>query len=201
MHAKSRRTRWGRSALVAGVAAAPILGIWEAQSLNGVNNNPYSPNLGAANTRYLRIGPTRYADGKSQMVAGPDARYVSNRIFNDNNANIFSERGVTQWGNVWGQFLDHNVGHRDENGTAANLPFNASDPMEAFTDTLGVIPFNRSAAAPGTGVTNARQHINTETSFIDAEAIYGATDTRLDWLRTGSLDGNPDNNSASMMTA
>src|ERR1051326_8697542 len=95
MHAKSRRTRWGRSALVAGVAAAvvgsiaiasparadnggvsdaPILGIWEAQSLNGVNNNPFSPNLGAADTRYLRIGPTRYADGKSQMVAGPDAR-------------------------------------------------------------------------------------------------------------------------------
>jgi len=183
-----------------GVSDAPILGTWEVQSLSGVNNNPYSPNLGAAGQRYLRIGPTRYADGKSQMVSGPDARYVSNRIFNDNNANIFSERGVTQWGNVWGQFLDHNVGHRDENGTPANLPFNASDPMEAFTDTLGVIPFNRSAAAPGTGVTNARQQINTENAFIDAEAIYGATDTRLDWLRDGTVDGNPDNNAATMMT-
>jgi hypothetical protein len=184
-----------------GVSDAPILGIWEVQSLNGVNNNPYSPNLGAAGQRYLRIGPTRYADGKSLMVTGPGARYVSNRVFNDNNVNIFSERGVTQWGNVWGQFLDHNVGHRDENGTAANLPFSATDPLEAFTDTLGVIPFNRSAAAPGTGVTNARQHINTETAFIDAEAIYGATDSRLDWLRDGSLDGNPDNNAATMMTA
>jgi len=39
---------------------------------------------------------------------------VSNRIFNDINANVFSERGVTQWGNVWGQFVDHNIGHRDE---------------------------------------------------------------------------------------
>src|SRR5882724_7746595 len=183
MRRKVRRATWRRSALVmcaalavvgsiavatpaqaddGGVSDAPILGIWEVQSLNGVNNNPNVPSLGAAGQRYLRIGPTRYADGKSQMVAGPDARYVSNRIFNDNNANIFSERGVTQWGNVWGQFLDHNVGHRDENGTAANLPFNAADPMEAFTDTLGVIPFNRTAAAPGTGVTNARQHINTE---------------------------------------
>jgi hypothetical protein len=184
-----------------GVSDAPILGIWEVQSLNGINNNPYSPTLGAAGTRYLRIGPTRYADGRSQMVSGPDPRYVSNRIFNDVNANVFSERGVTQWGNVWGQFLDHNVGHRDENGTSANLPFNATDPLESFTDTLGVIPFNRSAAAPGTGVTNARQHINTETAFIDAEAIYGASDARLDWLRDGSVDGNPDNNAATMMTA
>src|SRR5262249_6733278 len=73
------------------------------------------------------------------------------------------------------------------------------DPLESFTDTLGVIPFTRSAAAPGTGVSNVRQHINTETAFIDAEAIYGSTDSRLDWLRTGSLDGNPDNNSGSLM--
>jgi Animal haem peroxidase len=182
-----------------GVSDAPILGIWEAQSLNGINNNPNFPTAGAAGTQYLRIGAARYADGRSQMVAGPDPRYVSNRVFNDTNANVFSERGVTQWGNVWGQFIDHNVGHRDENGTAANLPFNASDPLESFTDSLGVIPFNRSAAAPGTGVTNARQHINTETAFIDAEAVYGTTDSRLDWLRNGTLDGNPDNNSATLM--
>jgi hypothetical protein len=182
-----------------GVSDAPILGIWEVESLNGINNNPDIPTAGAAGTQYLRIGPAHYADGRSQMVAGPDPRYVSNRVFNDTNANVFSERGVTQWGNVWGQFIDHNVGHRDENGTAANLPFNASDPLESFTDTLGVIPFNRSAAAPGTGVSNARQTINTETSFLDAEAIYGNTDSRLDWLRTGKLDGNPDNNSATLM--
>jgi hypothetical protein len=182
-----------------GVSDAPILGIWEVQSLNGINNNPYFPTAGSAGTQYLRIGSARYADGRSQVVAGPDPRYVSNRIFNDTNINVFSERGVTQWGNVWGQFLDHNIGHRDENGTSANLPFTSTDPLESFTNDLGVIPFNRSAAAPGTGVTNARQHINTETAFIDAEAVYGSTDTRLDWLREGSLDGNPDNNGARLM--
>jgi hypothetical protein len=124
---------------------------------------------------------------------------VSNRVFNDQNADVFSERGVTQWGNIWGQFDDHNIGLRDDNGTVANLPFNASDPLESFTDTLGVIPFTRSAAAPGTGVTNPRQQINTEDSFLDADAIYGNTDTRLDWLRNGSVDGNPDNNQATLM--
>jgi hypothetical protein len=182
-----------------GVSDAPILGIWEVQSLNGINNNPDVPTAGSAGIRYLRIGPARYADGLSQMVSGPSPRFVSNRVFNDVNANVFSERGVTQWGNVWGQFVDHNVGHRDENGTAANLPFNSADPLESFTNTLGVIAFNRSAAAPGTGVFNTRQHINTETAFLDAEAVYGATDARLDWLRNGSVDGNPDNNSASLL--
>jgi hypothetical protein len=182
-----------------GVSDAPILGTWEVETLNGLFNNPDDPQAGATGDRYLRIGPARYADGRSQPVSGPDPRYVSNRIFNDTNANVFSERGVTQWGNVWGQFIDHNIGLRQDNGTVANLPFNAADPLESFTDTLGVIPFTRSAAAPGTGVSNVRQHINTETAFLDAEAIYGSTDSRLDWLRTGSLDGNPDNNSGSLM--
>jgi hypothetical protein len=182
-----------------GVSDAPILGIWEVQSLNGVNNNPNFPRIGSSNTQYLRIGPARYADGKSQMVSGPSARSVSNRVFNDVHINVFSERGVTQWGNVWGQFVDHNMGHRDEAGTAADMPFSSTDPMESFTNTLGKIPFNRSVAAPGTGVTNTRQQLNTETSFLDGEAVYGASDSRLDWLRSGSLDGNPDNNSGSLL--
>src|SRR5690349_12814670 len=61
-----------------GVSDAPILGTWEAQSLNGVNNNPNSPRIGSVNTQYLRIGPARYADGRSQPVSGPSPRSVSN---------------------------------------------------------------------------------------------------------------------------
>lgn len=182
-----------------GVSDAPILGIWEVQSLNGHNNNPFFPTAGQAGINYLRIGNARYADGRSQMVSGPNARLVSNRIFNDTNVNVFSEHGVSQWGNVWGQFLDHTFGLRQSNGTQADIPFNAADPLESFTNTLGVVPFVRSAAAPGTGVTNARQHVNTENSFIDAEAVYGNTDTRLDWLREGTVDGNPDNNGGRLM--
>lgn len=182
-----------------GVSDAPILGIWEAQSLSGVNNNPNVPTAGAAGDQYLRIGTAHYADGRSQPVSGPNARVVSNRIFNDTNVNVFSERGVSQWGFVWGQFLDHTFGLRQENGTTDNIPFSTTDPLESFSNTLGNIPFVRSAAAPGTGVTNARQHINTENAFIDAEAVYGATDTRLDWLREGTVDGNPDNNGGRLL--
>ncbi|HET6950657.1 MAG TPA: peroxidase family protein [Acidimicrobiales bacterium] len=166
------------------------------QSLDGSGNNPFVPTRGQVGTQYLRVGPARYADGRSAPVGGPNARFVSNRIFNDTNQNIFSENGVSQWGFAWGQFLDHTFGLRQTGGPTANIPFNGGDPLESFTNTLGVIPFSRSAAAPGTGTTNARQQINTVSSYIDAWAVYGGTNERLDWLREGSLDGNPTNNSA-----
>jgi hypothetical protein len=166
------------------------------QALDGRGNNQNKPDQGRAGTPYTRFAPARYADGKSQPVAGPNSRLVSNRIFNDANQNIFSENGISQWGNVWGQFLDHTFGLRDENGTVANIPFNQADPLESFTNTLGNIPFTRSAASPGTGVTNTRQQTNTVSSYIDAWAVYGGTDQRLDFLREGSQDGNPNNNGA-----
>ncbi|GAA1824450.1 hypothetical protein GCM10009682_50840 [Luedemannella flava] len=169
------------------------------QSLNGSNNNSSNPTWGQAGTNYSRVGNANYADNRSQPVSGPNSRFISNRIFNDSHQNIFSERRITQWGWTWGQFLDHTFGLRDGNGTTANIPFNSADPMEEFTNTLGYIPFTRSAAAPGTGVTNPRQQVNTQSSYIDAEAVYGTTNSRLEWLRDGSVDGNVTNNAATLM--
>jgi hypothetical protein len=182
-----------------GASDAPILGIWEVQSLSGVNNNPFNSNWGRAGGNYLRVTSSRYADGRSTPVSGPNSRAISNRTFNDVAQNVFSERSVTQWGFTWGQFLDHTFGLRDEAGTTANIAFNRNDPMESFTNTLGYIPFVRSRAAPGTGVSNPRQQINTVSSYIDASAVYGDTDARLDWLREGSVDGNPDNNGSRLL--
>ena len=102
---------------------------------------------------------------------------------------------MTQWGFTWGQFLDHTFGLRDDAGEKANIPFNSSDPLETFTNTLGNIPFARSAAAKGTGVTNPREQINTVSSYIDAWTVYGGTDERLEWLRAGPVDGDLRNNS------
>jgi hypothetical protein len=168
-------------------------------NLDGGGNNVANPTWGQAGTNYSRVAAARYVDGRSQPFGGPNTRTVSNRIFNDQHQNRFSERGVTQWGFVWGQFLDHTFGLRDDAGETANIPFNAGDPIEEFTNTLGVVPFVRSRAAPGTGVTNARQQINTESSYIDAEPVYGATTSRLEWLRQGPVDGNMANNSALLL--
>src|SRR5206468_3028593 len=64
---------------------------------------------------------------------------------------------------------------------------------------LGVIPFTRSRAAPGTGVTNARQQVNTESSYIDAAAVYSTNAGELEWLREGPFDGNMANNGAPLL--
>jgi hypothetical protein len=72
---------------------------------------------------------------------------------------------------------------RDETpGESAPIPFDQSDPFERFTDDLGEIAFSRTPAAPGTGDSSPRQQINTISSYIDGSQVYGATQSRLDWL-------------------
>jgi len=172
---------------------------FEVQSLDGSGNNVAHPEWGKAGTNYIRVAPANYADGHSGVVDGPNVRYISNRVFNDLGQNVFSEHRNTQWAWTWAQFLDHTFGLRQDNGEAANIPFDSKDPLEKFTDNLGVIPFNRSAAAPGTGVTNARQQVNTVNSYIDAWSVYSGTDQRLEWLRDGSVDGDLGNNGPRLM--
>jgi peroxidase len=174
------------------------------ESLDGSGNNVNNPTFGQAGRPYARVGTAHYADGIATPVAGPNARAISNRIIQDTHQNVFSERRVTQWAWTWGQFLDHTFGHRQETGSTAtpfNIPFDANDPMEAFSSNLGVIAVNRSPQAPGTGTStsNPRQQTNTLPSYIGGNPIYGATPDRLDWLRDGSLDGNPANNNATLM--
>jgi Animal haem peroxidase/Cellulose binding domain len=175
-----------------------------AESLDGRGNNLRHPSWGKANQPYSRVGSAHYADSAGTPIAGPNARAVSNRIINDASQNVFSERRVSQWGWTWGQFLDHTFGKRLSTGataTAANIPFDANDPLELFDNDLGVIAFTRSAASDGTGTgpSNPRQQTNTLPSYISGNPVYGASNARLDWLRAGSLDGNPANNEATLL--
>src|SRR2546422_2706284 len=170
------------------------------RTLDGSGNNARHVDWGSANTQYLRVGPTGYADGLGAMVGGPSARYVSDRIFNDLGQNLFSENGVSQWAWAWGQFMDHDFGLRDETpAESAPIPFDALDPLEEFTNDFGAIGFHRTPAAPGTGVRSPRQQINTISSFIDGSGVYGIGDARLEWLRAGSANGDLVDNSALLM--
>jgi hypothetical protein len=176
-------------------AAAPL-----DRSLDGSGNNVLHSDWGQAGTQYSRVAPANYADGVAQMVAGPSPRYVSNRVFNDIGQNIFSENNISQWGWVWGQFIDHDVGLRDEAPAEhVPMPFDQGDPLEQFQNDFGVLDFFRTPAAQGTGIVTPRQQINTISSYIDASQVYGVTNSRLDWLRAGSVDGDPTNNSASLL--
>jgi hypothetical protein len=171
----------------------------EVRSLDGSNNNRAHPDWGKANTPYLRETRANFTDAKSAAPTGPNTRLISNRIFNDVNQNVFSENNISQWAWTWSQFLDHTFGLRDDAGEAANIPFDTNDPLETFTNNLGVIPFNRSAAVKGTGTTNARQQLNTVSSYIGGWNVYGGSNDRLEWLREGPVDGNLSNNSALLL--
>jgi hypothetical protein len=207
--------RW-RYPLIGGAALLAVSGIvavapsaqasvpFAVESLDGSGNNVQHPTWGAANQPVARQGTAHYADGIGQPFTGPDARFVSNRLFSDTQQNVFSERRVSQWGWTWGQFIDHNIGHRLEVGAGAdpfNIGFSNTDPLEEFSNTTNVIAFNRSPNFPGTGTStaNPRQQINTIPSYISGNPIYGTTNARLDWLRQGPLDGDPTNNSALLM--
>ncbi|HEY7077726.1 MAG TPA: peroxidase family protein [Solirubrobacteraceae bacterium] len=177
------------AAVLSSVVAALLLpgAAHAARSLDGHADNLRHPAWGEAGTPYVRIAPARYADGVSAMVGGPAPRRVSNRIFNDLGQNVFSARGLSQWVWAWGQFIDHDIGLADETpGESAPLAFDPHDPLESFTDDAGGIDFNRTPAAPGTGVNSPRQQVNTVSSYIDASQVYGETAQRLAWLRQGA---------------
>jgi hypothetical protein len=188
------------TAAAASSAATPKLS-FEARSLNGSGNNLVHPSWGEAGQQYLRLGAARYADGIGAQVGGPNARYVSNRVFNALTQDVFSPRNVSQWVWIWGQFLDHNFELAEGGSEEANIPFSQSDPLEEFTDTLGVIPFTRNAVAPGTGTSksNPREQVNTSQSYIDGYTNYGGTQSRLEWIRTGPDNGNPAEAGAELM--
>ncbi len=173
------------------------------RSLDGSGNNLAHPTWGQAGAQYLRVAPANYADGIKTPVSGPPTRSVSNRVFNDVSQNLFSERNVTQWGFVWGQFMDHTFGLRQEvGGESANIAFTLRDPLETFENDFGAIEFTRTPAAPGTGVgRTVRQHINTVSSYIDGSSVYGDFPDRLEWLRTGPVDGRIINNGAKLLLA
>jgi len=180
---------------ISGAAARPFVGgpgrpvvppalTFATESLDGSGNNLFHPTWGQAGTNYLRLAPANYADHIATMVAGPNARFISNRIFNDLGQNLFSENNISQWGWAWGQFLDHDMGLRDETPAEdASVAFNASDPLESYSNETGSIAFNRTPAAPGTGVTTPRQQVNTLSSYLDASNVYGVTGARATWLR------------------
>jgi hypothetical protein len=190
----------GAGVLAAALVVSSASGAVPIRSLDGGGNNFRHPKWGQANTKYVRVAPAHYEDGRGVPTGGPNARYISNRIFNDSSQNLFSENGVTQWGFVWGQFIDHTFGLRQaEGGEAAPIGFDANDPLEAFENDFGVIDFTRTPAAPGTGLDGPRQQLNTVGSYIDASSVYGETEARLEWLRQGPDDGDLSNDSAKLM--
>ena len=168
----------------------------EISSLDGSGNNLSDPDLGKSGEAYLRVANTNYADEDGSMIGDlPNARFISNRVFNDLHINLFSENNASHLAFVWGQFLDHTFGLARGGGEAANIAFDHDDPLEDFQNDSGSIRFRRSANEE---IDSQIEQINTVSSFIDGWAIYGGTEDRLEWLREGEVDGDISNNSAKL---
>ncbi|MFS8104173.1 hypothetical protein LFM09_44380 [Lentzea alba] len=167
--------------LLGGGTAQAETPIFEVQSLDGRGNNRAHPEWGTVGEAYSRIAPARYADGTGQPVAGPNARYVSNRIFADGRQNFLSERDVSQWAQVWAQFVDHTFGLREDTATDSSIPWDNAAPLETVRNDLGSIPMRRSGVVEGT-----YEQKNIVSSYLDGWAVYGGTQERLNWLRDGA---------------
>jgi hypothetical protein len=171
------------------------------ESLNGFGNNLAHPGWGAAGAEYPRLARPGYADGIGTMARGPDPRWVSNRIFNSVGVDLFSARSVSQWGWVWGQFVDHTIGLARSGDQPADIRSAPDDPLEAYATTSHTMAFDRDAAAPGTGRSrrDPREQVNTLGSYLDASAVYGESRRRLDWLLQGPDDGRLADSGAKLM--
>ena len=148
-------------AAVSSEAATPTPSSQPSRTLDGSGNNLKNPTWGMAGTAYSRVAAPNYGDGVGSMVAGPNPRYISNRVFNDVGQNVFSENEITQWGWAWGQFIDHDIGLRDETpAESAPIAYDQKDPLEQFSNETGQLDFSRT---PGVG--SPRQQINTTQQF------------------------------------
>lgn len=162
-----------------------------ARSIDGADNNLQHPQWGSTDEQLLRIAPAEYGDRVSTPAGGDrlSAREISNRLVTHIDDATPSDRQLTAFLYVWGQFLDHDM----------DLTKSAS-PSEAFhisvpagddyfdPDNTGtaIIPLTRSIYDPTTGTSsqNPRQQINQITAWIDGSMVYGSDTVRAAALRT-----------------
>lgn len=165
----------------------------DVRTIDGTDNNPFEPTMGAAGSQLVRRLPADYADGVSTMAGEdrPSARAVSNAVCAQDGPvpNRFRSSDFL-W--QWGQFLDHDIDLTDGADPPEPRPI-AVPTGDPWFDPEGTgeatIAFNRSVhdVASGTGAGDQRQQLNEITAWIDASNVYGSDEERALALRT--LDG------------
>src|SRR5262249_25434337 len=143
------------------------------RSIDGTGNNLANSTWGSAGTDLLRTSPVGYADGISAPSLPQDqsARAISNILNNQadpNNPsqdlNTVDQQGLSDFGYVFGQFMDHDMDLTRDGGASLPIAVAAGDPIGP-----NALPFTRSQTDPNTGTStsNPAQQVNDVTSFLD----------------------------------
>ena len=189
-------------------AAAPAVA-FEIQSLDGSGNNQANPTWGKSGLPYSRVAPTRYADGRSEPVAGPNARAVSNRVFHDDGTRTSSPSAGHPVGLRLGPVPRPHVRPargpraRRSQGETRNIAFQPattrwrSSPTTSAADP--VRPLDRRGRHRRHQPTAADQH--RQLVHRRVRRVRRHRHQRLEWLRDGPVDGNLANNGATPAAA
>lgn len=165
-------------------------GPFAAQSLDGTANNVSNVEWGSTNEKFLRLAKAEYGDGMSSTAGQnrPSARLISNSLSDQGDADIISNRDLSAFVYVWGQFLDHDLTLTGSGSTESMLiPIPKGDtyfdPQGTGTATMKSF---RSAfdAATGSSATNPREQVNQLSAWIDASMVYGTNQQTSDALRS-----------------
>ncbi|MCA9157620.1 MAG: hypothetical protein KDA72_04795 [Planctomycetales bacterium] len=164
----------------------------EVRSIDGTNNNLENPELGSAGEELLRIADADYSDGISTPAGDdrPSAREISNVLSTADPEGTRSDRGLSAFIYVWGQFLDHDIDLTSDQGAGGesfDIEVPTGDPQfdPASTGTA-TIPLIRSqfASDTGTSLDNPRQQVSDITAYVDGSQVYGSDIETANGLRT-----------------
>lgn len=161
------------------------------RTLDGSMNNLSDPQLGKAGSllnHYVKLhfGGNGYSDPCCEDR--PNPRLISNALFQQDDI-IPDPNGLSDL--VWnfGQFIDHDIIlNRGGEGELLLIDVPKGDP---FFDPEGngnaTMHIVRSKYLPSTGTSedNPRLFVNDVTPWLDGSNIYGVSEDRLDWLRSG----------------